>query len=125
MKKTILVVDDEDCVCDLMGMVLGGAGCDVVFAKNGYEALEKAGDKRLNLIIVDLLMPGMNGAKTIKAIKMLRPELPVVILTGLRNDPLVEEAIKAGAERALFKPIRISKLMDCINDILDIRLILR
>jgi len=118
MKKTILVVDDDDCVLDLLYSILTEAGFRVSSARNGFEALKLAMKKKLDLVIMDLMMPAMNGVDAIRAIRMSRPELPIMIITGLPHDPMVEEGLKAGASRVLFKPFTPGKVVECIEELL-------
>jgi DNA-binding response OmpR family regulator len=118
MKKTILVVDDEDSVLDLLHSILTDAGFGVLSARNGFEAMKLAIKKELDLVIMDLMMPSMNGVDAIRAIKMSRPDLPIMILTGLPHDPMVEEGLKAGACRVIFKPVTPGKVIECIEELL-------
>ena len=80
---TVLLVDDDECILESTGFVLTHLGYQPVFASTGEEALAKleAGLEPL-LVILDMDMPGMGGARTLPLLRGLRPSLPVVIATG-------------------------------------------
>jgi CheY-like chemotaxis protein len=81
---TVLVIDDEGNVRSIAADLLEALGLDVVTAKGGSEALdvfsERAGD--VDCVLVDLTMPGLNGLETARRLKKVRPDLPVVLMSG-------------------------------------------
>lgn len=80
---TVLLVDDDECILESTGFVLSYLGYQPVFASTGEEALARleAGLEPV-LVILDMDMPGMGGARTLPLLRELRPLLPVVIATG-------------------------------------------
>lgn len=113
--KRILVVDDEPSVCDFLEDVLEPEGYEVLRAGDGYEALKLSMETKLDLVIMDLRMPSMNGVDAIRAIKMSQPNLPIVILTGLGKDELVVEGLREGAADVLTKPVAAGKVVECVR----------
>lgn len=81
-QKSVLIVDDEAAVRDLVQALLRHGGYQVEAAENAAEALTKLEGKPFDLVITDLVMPGMKGDELAREIKKRRPDLPVVLLTG-------------------------------------------
>jgi CheY-like chemotaxis protein len=86
-KPVILCVDDEENPLLLRKMVLQKSGYDVLTATSGSQALGVVGSRKVDLILSDQLMPGMTGTELAKEAKALRPELPVVIVSGVNEIP--------------------------------------
>jgi CheY-like chemotaxis protein len=87
-KAVILCVDDEENPLALRQCVLQTAGYKVLIARSGKEALELAAEHKLDLILTDHLMPGMNGTELAQQIKAQYPELPVVLFSGVNDIPI-------------------------------------
>ena len=112
MKKTILVVDDEKDIIDLLSYNLAKEGFTVSTARNGKEALEKVRQKP-DLIILDIMMPEMNGLQVIQELKKDKTftGIPVLLLTakGTETDEIV--GLEVGADDYIVKPVKIGKLI--------------
>jgi CheY-like chemotaxis protein len=81
--RTALVVDDEPLILDLIADMLGDLGCEVITAAEGAEALSKLkGDDRIDLLITDISMPGLNGYEVAEAAKRVRPGLHIILVSG-------------------------------------------
>jgi DNA-binding NtrC family response regulator len=78
----ILIVDDEAPVRATIGRALAELGFRVCEAANGYEAMERIAEERPQLVILDYVMPGMDGAATAREIAEIDPDLPVIFSTG-------------------------------------------
>jgi CheY-like chemotaxis protein len=106
-KKTILVVDDEREVRDVLGALLDRAGYSVFYASNGAEALSVVGRYSIDMIVLDLLMPVLDGIATIRRLKadLLTARIPILALTGDPGAALREEALQAGADTYSVKPL--------------------
>ena len=101
---TILVVDDEETVRSVAARLLESAGFDIVLAEDGRQALEifrrRAGD--FTAVLLDLTMPHMNGEETFRELRKVRPDVPVVLMSGFSEEDSVERF--AGRELAGFVP---------------------
>jgi two-component system, OmpR family, alkaline phosphatase synthesis response regulator PhoP len=112
MKKTILVVDDEKDIVDLLSYNLVKEGFSVITARNGREALDRVKQKP-DLIILDVMMPEMNGLQVIQEIKKDKKTapIPVLLLTakGSETDEIV--GLEVGADDYIVKPVKIGKIV--------------
>jgi len=119
VSKKILIVDDMTSVRMLVRMLLQGEQFQMDEAVNGKDALEKiAHGVPPDLIIMDVMMPEMNGIDCCKEIGVRYPGLPVVMLTTKGEESYVEMAKEAGARAYLTKPVRRIELLVKIKDLL-------
>lgn len=100
----ILIVDDEPPVCRSLASALSGRGYIVDTALNGEEALEKERENHYDVVVADLMMPGISGMDLLKIIKKERPEVMVIMVTGYPSIKTAVESIKLGAFDYLPKP---------------------
>ena len=114
MKKRILVVDDDNMNLARTRIILGKE-YDVVLADSGIEALAKLQNKKADMVLLDIDMPGMNGLETFERMKKFAADIPVIFLTasGWKED--VQNAIKLGAVNYLKKPYRPEELLKRIS----------
>jgi len=119
--ETILLVDDEEYIRDLGVELLTDAGYKVLTATNGEEGLELYRQKRENidLVILDLVIPGMGGKKCYEEILKINPKSKILIVSGYSANGPGKEAIKAGAKGFVGKPFDVSHLLETIREILD------
>ena len=113
---TVLVVDDRKANRDVLGRMLASVGCEVLFARTGREATELAREHQPGLILVDLLMPEMDGAATARLI-LADPRCGAPKIVAHTASPLAryrEEALAAGCVECLTKPIAPEQLYDCL-----------
>ena len=103
--KTILLVEDVLTTAMLEKNILESAGYSVVPARDGKEALDKTSQERFDLVITDILMPGMNGFELTERLKKDKSykDVPVVIVTGKENDEDRRRGLNAGAEAYMLK----------------------
>ncbi len=111
-KKTILIVDDENGIRDLLGMSLAGAGYNPILCENSEQAISHINEA--DLILTDLNMSEMNGVELVKLAKRQRPELPVIIMTGTPQDVPSNHL----ADQVIEKPFRFEQLKKIIADLL-------
>ncbi|MBN1102698.1 MAG: PAS domain S-box protein [Deltaproteobacteria bacterium] len=118
----IMAVDDEASFLELIeSALIKVPGCEVETASNGTEALLRLGSSPPDLLILDLLMPGMDGLEVMRALRS-RPEfsgLRVVIVTGLSDDPRLKEIRSLGVSEVFAKPLRIVDFIEKVKQILE------
>jgi DNA-binding NtrC family response regulator len=103
-KANILVVDDEEVVRLSYARSLASAHCKVETVSNGQDALQAMGERPFDVVLLDLLMPGMNGMTVLSTIKRRWPESEVIIITGYPALETAKEAVSLGAYDYLAKP---------------------
>jgi len=121
MYPAVLIVDDEVTIIESLEGILSDDGFEVMHAFNGYEALKKIETESPDIVLLDIWMPGMDGIETLKEIKKIAPNLPVVMITGHGTIESAVDATKSGAYDFLEKPLSIDKVMVTINNALNFR----
>lgn len=106
----ILVVDDEDCIRELLGEFLTRNGFQVAFAKNGMEAIEKIEQQTFEIVITDMKMPGMGGLDVIRRVRTTDEACCVIVITGCASDELALEAMRLGAYDYIPKPFHLESI---------------
>ncbi len=113
--STILVVDDERLMCDLLGSVLSRHGHEVLTALNGRDGLEMFKTHRPRFTLLDLRMPEMNGIEVLKQIRAIDPQAAVMILTAWGSDALEQQARQLGVVDFLSKGLSLDVLVDAME----------
>ena len=121
MYPAVLIVDDEETIVESLKGILSDDGFEVIHAFNGYEALKKIETESPDIVLLDIWMPGIDGIETLKEIKKMAPNLPVVMITGHGTIESAVDATKSGAYDFLEKPLSIDKVMVTINNALNFR----
>jgi signal transduction histidine kinase len=109
-KSRILIVDDDRNVPSLLARVLERAGYEVATAPGGEEALGRFAERRPEVVVTDLRMPGMDGREFIRRLLSDYPDVMVLVLTGYGTIPETVELIRAGVFSVLTKPLRIEDI---------------
>ena len=117
MIKRILLVDDERSIRESLSKILGAEKYEVALAENGQEAIEKHGAQRIDLLILDLNMPVINGWVTLDWLVEINPLLPIVIITGRSNQRALAET--AGADALMEKPLDVPLLLQTVRELMD------
>ena len=115
MKCSILLVDDEKTMVKYLSKRLIKKGFDIRTAYNGLDALEQVKEVDFDVVLLDVLMPGMNGIDTLKEIKKIKPRTEVIMLTGHASVEVGIEGMKAGAFNYIMKPFDPNELVIEIN----------
>ena len=104
-KKKVLLVEDDIFMADLLGREISGAGFELATAKTGKEAVDKFPTVKPDLILLDLLLPDLNGLEVLRQIRRLEggPETKVVVLSNLSAERDVEDAKRLGVVSYLVK----------------------
>jgi len=120
MSWSVLIVDDEPLTQDLLRLMLEPAGFRVTEAENGLVALQKVQENRPDIMILDVMMPFMDGITVCKKIRSNdeTADLPIVMLSGKTHLNAVEEGLQAGANRYLSKPMSRSDLIQNLREVL-------
>jgi|SRR5581483_3919533 excisionase family DNA binding protein len=116
-RSTVLVVDDEEAIRDLMVAALASKTREVLTAGSGEEALEVVKRAEVDLVMLDLSMPGMNGVDTFREIHTLRPALPVIIVTAYPDSDLMAKALEIGPFTMMSKPVDLAQIQKTVDRI--------
>ena len=125
MSARILVVDDEDIVIKSCLRVLDGAGYQVEAVQDGREALRKVEEIPYDILILDIMMPGMDGLEVLRRVKETHPDVDVIMVTGLSQIDTAVQAMKLGAFDYISKPFEPDELILVVQRALERRLLLQ
>ncbi|MFC1864081.1 response regulator, partial [Thermodesulfobacteriota bacterium] len=119
--ETILFVDDDKINRELGEEILTNFGYKVIKASDGESALESYQDNKgeIDLVLLDLIMPGIGGQKCLEELKKMDPEVKVIVSSGYSSSNLHEEAIKYGAKDFIGKPYNIKQMLSAVRKVLD------
>jgi len=114
MTARLLLVEDSDDLRHLFARVLRGHGFEVVEASDGYEALDRLAEFVPEVVVTDVMMPGMDGVELIRRIRAMpaTAEVPVVAMSAAPTPEAEREALRAGAEDLLPKPLDSQTLLE-------------
>ncbi len=112
----VLLVDDEVDFIEALSARLETRGLTVDVANSGVVAVQKAGDRNYDAIVLDLAMPGMDGIETLRALKERQADVNVILLTGQASVKKGIEAMKLGAMDLFEKPVDINVLLEKIHE---------
>ncbi len=110
-QRRILVVDDEQTVRDFLQRVLETAGYTVITASNGLEALEKMSQFDISLVLLDIMMPGLDGFEVLDHMRQYEEKIPVIMLTGIQEVPTKIDTLALGADDYITKPFSVEELL--------------
>ena len=116
MSAKVLIVDDEKDFLDIMAERMEARGMDVSTTTSAEEALEMVMTESYDAVIMDLMMPEMDGFKALKLFKESRPDVPVILLTANVPEEKCLEAIKLGAMDVIEKPADLNLLTQKIEE---------
>lgn len=120
-KYLILIIDDDSDSLQIMSDILGRDGYQTLLAFEGYVSIQLATENPIDLAIIDLNLPDINGIQLLKAIKRTRPEVPAIIITAAPSERDLFAAWDAGAYSFLTKPIDINIFRRTISKALQDR----
>lgn len=118
-RKTLLIVDDDSRIRELLTEALGAVGYATIQAADGQEALDLMRTEPVDCVIADIKMPEIDGLALLSRIKTENPEMPVVMITGFAYQQHKTEAVNAGADGFLMKPFRLAKIEEVLGRILS------
>jgi CheY-like chemotaxis protein len=119
-KETVFLIDDDDMIVDVSEQILNSSGYDVVSAKSGKEAIEvyKENHSRIDMVILDMVMPDMGGGDTYDRLKEINPEIKVLLASGYDIDYQGRDIMERGCDGFIQKPFNMSELLEKIREIL-------
>lgn len=115
--QTVLLIDDDDDLLQLSSHIFKDAGAEVITARDGSEGIGKLLLHRPSLILLDLLMPGINGFEVCQKIRQIS-DVPLIILTALDHEQNLIQALQSGADDFLPKPFNTQILLARVNALL-------
>jgi CheY-like chemotaxis protein/HPt (histidine-containing phosphotransfer) domain-containing protein len=120
VKKTILIVDDSELICQNLKTFFIDFNIDVVTCSNGLEGIQKAIEIKPCLIFLDLLMPNIDGIKMLKVIKILKDikDIPVIVISSYTDKRNVFAAIESGADKVISKPLQKDVIVKIVNEVM-------
>jgi DNA-binding NtrC family response regulator len=120
VKRTILIVDDEEVVLDVEGLMLEKMGFNILKANSSAKACRLYKNKKddIELVILDMIMPGDSGVATYKKLKMINPAVKVLISSGFWKDLNVRSILNDGKNNFIQKPFKYAEFNKKVNSIL-------
>lgn len=120
MKPVVLVVDDEEYIREMLNLMLQLHGFQVEEAEDGKDALRTIQAKKPDVIIMDVMMPNMDGISLCKALRNdpATADLPIIMLSGKTNFNAEQDGLDAGANIYMFKPMKTDALIANIHTVL-------
>ncbi|MBA4421494.1 MAG: Fis family transcriptional regulator [Syntrophus sp. (in: bacteria)] len=119
MSKAILIVDDEESICQTLGGILKDEGHEVITATSGEEALLVVDEDPPNLILLDIWLPGIDGIEVLKTVKAGHPQVQVIIMSGHGTIETAVKATRLGAFDFIEKPLSLEKVILVVNHALE------
>jgi two-component system, cell cycle sensor histidine kinase and response regulator CckA len=118
--ETILLVDDEESVLDVCKEILIAMGYNVLCADNGREALNIYGmyKNKIDLVMLDMIMPGLSGSETYDAMKLINPQVKVMLSTGYSVSDQAKQIMGRGCQALIQKPFRMDDLSQKIREVI-------
>ncbi|MFY7929493.1 MAG: response regulator [Oligoflexus sp.] len=118
-KIRVLIVDDEEDLCESLGFVLQDQGYETFFAHNTSQAYTTVVNSDIDIVLSDVRMPGENGVDLMKKVRKTSPQKPLFLLMTGFADISEKEAVQAGAELMLRKPVKLDILLRLIKQLAD------
>ncbi len=114
MPIKVLAIDDDNAITELLAMLLRTHGYEVLTANSGEEGIKLLQEKSPDVIVLDLMMPGMDGWQVCKQVRTFS-NIPIIILSALDDPAMIASALDAGADDYLVKPISSNILVAHLN----------
>jgi DNA-binding NtrC family response regulator len=119
--ETILLVDDEESIIEVCGEIMEILGYNVLQARNGKDALKIYEENKggIDLVILDMIMPGLSGGATFDALRLIDPEVRVMLSSGYVVSNEAKKIMEKGCQAFIQKPFRMEELSRKIREVLD------
>ena len=116
-KERILICDDAEGLRESLRLILEDE-YELFFACDGYEAIELVKNEPIDLVLLDIKMPRLNGIETLKAIQGIKQEIKVLFVTGYQYTEIAKDAIQLGAQDYIIKPFSTQEIKTAVKKIL-------
>lgn len=113
--KTILIAEDDEVIFMYLQIILTSNHFNILHARNGLEAINLWKEEKVDLILMDIKMPVMNGLDAIKEIRTTDKEIPIIVQSAYTSDENKESAALLGSNDFITKPINKAELLDKIS----------
>lgn len=122
MSQSVLVVDDEPTARSMLRLILVRAGFEVLEAKDGYEALEQVKRNIPDVMLLDIMMPGMDGFTVCETLREQErtADLPIIMLSARADPESINTGLRVGATKYLTKPVTPDELTRHVREVLSI-----
>ena len=118
--KNIVIVDDESDIREVLQRILMKTDCSVSTFDDGVAALEYIKNNVVDIIFLDIMMPGMNGIQLLKKIVNLKIEsIQIVVVSGFANEDIVKECNNLGVKKIIDKPFEVKTILEVVNELLE------
>jgi len=115
----VLVIDDEAVIRDLIAEILADAGFEVTSAESAGAGLERLASESVDVVVSDIVMPGLTGIELLEEVRLQRPSLPVVLVTGAGTHAMLTDALAGGADGLVMKPFAHAELVRAVTTALE------
>ncbi len=112
---SVLLVDDDEKILDIFSRFLESKGCRVRVATGGHEAVQAAREHPVDLVMMDVRMPDMDGLAAFRQIRQAAPAVPIVLMTGYSAREDLQQLIQAGEVEYLHKPVTLDQLAKLVD----------
>jgi DNA-binding response OmpR family regulator len=118
-RGTVLIVDDESVICELLGNAFQARGCTSLTAPNGKTALQICGMRHVDVVITDLCMPEKDGFELVRQLRSEFPTVKIIAISGMsHSEGFLKTALMLGAHLALAKPFTLPSIWSSIEALL-------
>ncbi|MFH1406967.1 MAG: response regulator [Candidatus Omnitrophota bacterium] len=114
MSKRILIVDDEKHITDILAEYFTGKNYEVFTANNALDALEIVKKQRPHVVLLDIIMPKMDGIEALRKIKEIDSSIGVIMITAVKDDEVAKKAMGLGAADYITKPLSLEYLESAV-----------
>jgi DNA-binding NtrC family response regulator len=123
-KKSILIVDDDQNICEVLATNLKAKGYTVKCAGTGKKAIEMSKDEQFNLALIDIRLPDMQGTELLTQLRGTIPKMMKIIITGYPSIENAVEALNKGADAYIIKPLDMEKVLKVVEEKLKMQEVL-
>lgn len=118
--QTVLVVDDDESCRNVVAMILDKYGYEVILARDGFHAMDifDRQAESIDAVLLDVAMPGLNGEETFKRMTSIRSDIPIIMVTGMSKDAVIDRLSPLMPAGFIQKPFTISTLVDHLHRVI-------